>query len=275
MTADGSGSVGSRDLTERRAVPCAAVLRAAWDGRPAGRPRRAATLTVVSKPVVRAQDLLVGYGGAPVCAPVSFTLAPGKVLALVGANGSGKSTVLRSVIGLLEPSGGTLQVFGSAVDERDVEFRTRVSSVLDDDAYFPALTVSEHLYLTARGHGVLGADDVVAELLEEFGLTEHARSLPVALSSGQRRRLLLAAGFVRPRSLLVLDEPEQRLDRDMKDRLAQRLVAERAQGGAVLLATHDAELLRAVADRVVLLSDESSRLVPVAEAVEMIGRNPT
>jgi ABC-type multidrug transport system ATPase subunit len=228
----------------------------------------------VSKPVVRAQDLLVGYGGAPVCAPVSFTLAPGKVLALVGANGSGKSTVLRSVIGLLEPSGGTLQVFGSAVDERDVEFRTRVSSVLDDDAYFPALTVSEHLYLTARGHGVLGADDVVAELLDEFGLTEHARSLPVALSSGQRRRLLLAAGFVRPRGLLVLDEPEQRLDRDMKDRLAQRLVAERSHGGAVLLATHDADLLQAVADRVVLLSDESSRLVPVAEAVEMIGRNP-
>lgn len=228
----------------------------------------------MSKPVVRAQDLLVGYGGAPVCAPVSFTLAPGKVLALVGANGSGKSTVLRSVIGLLEPSGGTLQVFGSAVDERDVEFRTRVSSVLDDDAYFPALTVSEHLYLTARGHGVLGADDVVAELLDEFGLTEHARSLPVALSSGQRRRLLLAAGFVRPRGLLVLDEPEQRLDRDMKDRLAQRLVAERSHGGAVLLATHDADLLQAVADRVVLLSDESSRLVPVAEAVEMIGRNP-
>ncbi|WP_448629076.1 ABC transporter ATP-binding protein [Cellulomonas soli] len=229
----------------------------------------------MSKPVVRAQDLLVGYGGAPVCAPVSFTVSPGTVLALVGANGSGKSTVLRSIIGLLEPSGGTLRVFGAPVDERDVTFRTRVSSVLDDDAYFPALTVAEHLYLTARGHGVLGADDVVAELLEEFGLSEHARSLPVALSSGQRRRLLLAAGFVRPRALLVLDEPEQRLDRDMKTRLAQRLVAEREEGGAVVLATHDADLLRAVADRVVLLSDDSSRLVSVAEAADMIGRNPS
>ncbi|MGN8246071.1 ABC transporter ATP-binding protein [Cellulomonas soli] len=229
----------------------------------------------MSKPVVRAQDLLVGYGGAPVCAPVSFTLSPGKILALVGANGSGKSTVLRSVIGLLEPSGGSLQVFGAPVDERDVAFRTRVSSVLDDDAYFPALTVSEHLYLTARGHGVLGADDVVAELLEEFGLTEHARSLPVALSSGQRRRLLLAAGFVRPRALLVLDEPEQRLDRDMKTRLARRLVAEREDGGAVILATHDADLLRAVADRVMLLADDTSRLVSVAEAADMIGRNPS
>ncbi|WP_426592691.1 ABC transporter ATP-binding protein [Cellulomonas sp. McL0617] len=229
----------------------------------------------MSKPVISAKDLLVGYGGAPVCAPVTFTLAPGKVIALVGANGSGKSTVLRAVIGLLEPSGGTLQVFGAKVDERDVAFRTKVASVLDDDAYFPALTVSEHLYLTARGHGVKGADGVVTELLGEFGLSDHAKSLPVALSSGQRRRLLLAAGFVRPRSLLVLDEPEQRLDRAMRDRLAARIVAEKKAGGAVLVATHDPDLLRAVADRAVHVSDEVSRLLPPDQAADLISReNP-
>jgi ABC-type multidrug transport system ATPase subunit len=229
----------------------------------------------VSKPVIRAQDLLVGYGGAPVCAPVSFTLAPGKVVALVGANGSGKSTVLRAVIGLLEPSGGSLQVFGRPVDEREVAFRANVASVLDDDAYFPALTVSEHLYLTARGHGVHGAQAVVADLLAEFGLSDHARSLPVALSSGQRRRLLLAAGFVRPRSLLVLDEPEQRLDRAMRDRLAARIVAEKEAGGAVLLATHDPDLLRAVADRAVHVADDVTRVLPTGQAADLIAReNP-
>jgi ABC-2 type transport system ATP-binding protein len=229
----------------------------------------------VSKPVISAKDLLVGYGGAPVCAPVTFTLAPGKVVALVGANGSGKSTVLRAVIGLLEPSGGTLQVFGAPVDEREVSFRTKVASVLDDDAYFPALTVSEHLYLTARGHGVHGAQELVAELLAEFGLSDHARSLPVALSSGQRRRLLLAAGFVRPRSLLVLDEPEQRLDRAMRDRLAARIVAEKQAGGAVLLATHDPDLLRAVADRAVHVADNVTRVLPADQAADLISReNP-
>ena len=229
----------------------------------------------MSKPVISAKDLLVGYGGAPVCAPVTFTLAPGRVIGLVGANGSGKSTVLRAVIGLLEPSGGTLQVFGAKVDEREVGFRTKVASVLDDDAYFPALTVSEHLYLTARGHGVRGAETVVAELLEEFGLADHAKSLPVALSSGQRRRLLLAAGFVRPRSLLVLDEPEQRLDRAMRGRLADRINAEKKSGGAVLVATHDPDLLRAVADRAVHVSDEVSRLLPTDQAADLISReNP-
>ena len=119
------------------------------------------------------------------------------------------------------------------------------------------------------------AQEVVAGLLEEFGLTDHARSLPVALSSGQRRRLLLAAGFVRPRSLLVLDEPEQRLDRGMRDRLAARIVAEKEAGGAVLLATHDPDLLRAVADRAVHVADDVTRLLPTDQAADLISReNP-
>lgn len=221
-------------------------------------------------PVVRARNLLVGYGGDPVCAPVTFTLGPGRVLALVGANGSGKSTVLRAVLGLLDPAGGTVEAFGRPVDERETGFRKQVASVLDDDAYFPALTVAEHLYLTARGHGVRDADNVVAQALDDFGLTEHGTSLPVALSSGQRRRLLLAAGFVRPRGLLVLDEPEQRLDLSMRSRLAERLIEERAAGGSVLLATHDPVLLRAVADRAVLIADDECRLLSADDAAAAI-----
>ncbi len=227
------------------------------------------------QPVVRAQDLLVGYGGAPVCAPVTFTLPPGRVLALVGANGSGKSTVLRAVIGLLETAGGRLTVLGRPVDEREAGFRAAVSSVLDDDAYFPSLSVAEHLYLVARGHGVLDAWDRVDELLDEFGLTDHAKSLPVSLSSGQRRRLLLAAGFARPRSLLVLDEPEQRLDRRMLATLADRLIAEKAAGGAVLMASHDPDLVRAVADRALHLDDRANELLSPAAAAERIARIPT
>jgi len=221
---------------------------------------------VSTAPVIRAQDLLVGYGGEPVCAPVTFTLEPGSVLGLVGPNGSGKSTILRAVLGLLDPAGGTLEVFGAEVDERDVAYRTRVSSVLDDDAYFPALTVAEHLYLTARGHGVRGAQEVVDGILEEFGLAAHAASLPAALSSGQRRRLLLAAGFVRPRALLVLDEPEQRLDTAMRARLGDLLRAEADAGTAVLFATHDDRLLAATGASALYLSDDGAVLLPSADA---------
>ncbi|NMR21181.1 ABC transporter ATP-binding protein [Cellulomonas fimi] len=228
-----------------------------------------------ASPVIHADALVLGYGGEPVCAPVSFTLEAGRALALVGPNGSGKSTVLRAVLGLLEPAGGELQVLGAQVDERDARFRAQVSSVLDDDAYFPALTVAEHLVLTARGHGVADAADVVADLLDDFGLTGHADVLPVALSSGQRRRLLLAAGFARPRRLLVLDEPEQRLDQRMRSALAARLRDEADAGGAVLLATHDPALLEAVADAAVLVGDVESPVLPVTDAARAIRSEPT
>ena len=111
------------------------------------------------------------------------------------------------------------------------------------------------------------AREIVADLIEEFGLADRADALPDALSSGQRRRLLLAAAFARPRSLLVLDEPEQRLDAGMRNRLADRLVDERDQGGAVLLASHDPLLVERAATAVVLLTDDGvHHLDPAAGA---------
>lgn len=224
--------------------------------------------------LVRARDLSLGYSDeAPVCAPLTFTVRTGDVVAVVGANGTGKSTLLRCVLGLLAPLDGQLDVLGQGVDERSVEFRSSVAGVLDDDAFFPALTVAEHLTLTARGHGVDGAADVVRDVLDEFGLQDHAENLPTALSSGQRRRLLLAAAFVRPRRLLVLDEPEQRLDAGMRDQVVERLVAERRGGGAVLVASHDPVLVRQAATRVLLVGDEPSpELTPAqgAAAIEAL-----
>ncbi len=223
---------------------------------------------------VRARALEVGYGAAPVCAPVSFTLRPGKAVALVGPNGSGKSTVLRAVLGLLAPMSGTVTVLGSPVDERSAGFRRAVASVLDDDAWFPALTVGEHLDLVARGHGVAEADAVVDGLLEDFGLWDEAVSLPTALSSGQRRRLLLASAFARPRALLVLDEPEQRLDTSMREALTERLLAEKAAGVGVLMATHDADLVLAVADRAVLVGDQECPVLSPVQAVAALRSTP-
>ncbi|ACQ79857.1 ABC transporter related [Beutenbergia cavernae DSM 12333] len=226
-----------------------------------------------STAVLRASGVLVGYGAgreSAVCPPIDVTLNAGKALAVVGANGTGKSTFLRAAIGLLEPFAGSIEVLGAPVDERDAAFRAGVASVLDDDAYFPALTVREHLLLVARGHGVQGASALVTELVEEFGLTDRAKAIPTALSSGQRRRLLLAAGLVRPRKLLVLDEPEQRLDVGMRDRLAERLTAECAAGGSVLMATHDPVLVRSVAHSALLIAEDAVRRISPDEAARAI-----
>jgi ABC-2 type transport system ATP-binding protein len=220
-------------------------------------------------PLVRTRRLLAGYG-LPVCPPVDLVVRPGEVVAVIGANGSGKSTLLRTVTGQLEPLGGQAELLGAAVDERSVEVRAGVARDLGDDAFFPALTVREHLLLTCYGHGVPEPDEVVDELLEEFGLLERAEALPTALSSGQRRRLLLAAVFARPRSLLVLDEPEQRLDAGMRDHLTRRLLEEREAGGAVLLATHDPAVVSGAATSVVLLTETKVRTVDPAAGAAAI-----
>ncbi|MFV0426280.1 MAG: ATP-binding cassette domain-containing protein [Beutenbergiaceae bacterium] len=222
--------------------------------------------------MVRARSVLVGYGGkeSALCPPISLTVGSGKVLAVVGANGTGKSTFLRAVAGLLEPLSGAIDVLGSPVDERARQFRAAVATVLDEDSYLPALTVREHLLLTARGHGQAQVSDLVTQVVQDFGLTDRQHALPQALSSGQRRRLLLASAFVRPRSLLILDEPEQRLDAGMRYRLGQRLVAERTAGTCVVMATHDPALVRACASSALIIAEDRVRLTAPQEAATVI-----
>lgn len=224
-------------------------------------------------PAVRTSKLLVGYGesaASAVCPPVDVSVAPGAALAVVGANGSGKSTFLRALVGLLPPLGGRVEVFGREIDEREAGFRASVATVMDEDAAFPALTVREHLLLLARGHGVVSASDLVTDLVEEFGLTHRQNAMPTALSSGQRRRMMLASAFVRPRRLLVLDEPEQRLDAGMRDRLGERLIAEREAGVTVIMATHDPALVSTVATRALLLTEETAKSASPSAALDLI-----
>jgi ABC-2 type transport system ATP-binding protein len=217
--------------------------------------------------LLSATDLSVGYGGEPVCAPVTLTVAAGSAVALVGPNGAGKSTVLQTMVGLLPPLAGAVHFSGGPVDERDPEFRRAVAGVLDDDAFFPSLTGEEHLLLTARAHGVVAAEHVVAEQLAAFGLTERAGALPSALSSGQRRRLALAGVLVRPARLLVLDEPERRLDTAMRRTLADRLAALVGSGVAVLFASHDPAFIGTLADQVLVVGDDDCPVVEPRDAV--------
>ena len=194
--------------------------------------------------VLEVRGLTKAYGGLTVLRDVSFTLRPGEAAAVVGPNGAGKSTLLHCVVGSAEADSGTVEFDGAVLRESDPATRAAVAAVLDDFDFFPDLSVVEHLDLHAHAHGGGGVDEVLVEL----GLERVADQLPATLSSGQRRRLALASCLVRPRRLLVLDEPEQRLDAAGREWLAGRLNAEKAAGTAVLLATHDVELRDAVAD---------------------------
>lgn len=221
--------------------------------------------------VLEAEELLVGYAGAPVCGAVSVTLGAGDVLGIVGLNGAGKSTVARTFAGRRVPLAGEVRVQGLPVNPDAVPFRRSVSAVFDDDLFFPSLTVREHLLLVARGHSLEDPEKTVDAELVFFGLEGRSHVVPDALSSGQRRRLLLAAGLMRPSNLLVLDEPEQRLDPIMRGALGQRLVDRARGGGTVVLVTHDPVLLTTAAATCLVIDDVVQAVTPEQGASTIAG----
>ncbi|WP_371682691.1 ATP-binding cassette domain-containing protein [Aeromicrobium sp. A1-2] len=191
------------------------------------------------------------FGEVEVFTGLDLDVAAGEAVALTGRNGAGKSTVLRCITAADQPTAGTIELDGTTLDERSPLIRTALAVVMDDLDFFPDLSVVEHLDLFAQAHRVENAQEVVDEVLTEVGLVAQSGQLPGTLSSGQRRRLALASAFVRPRRLLVLDEPEQRLDAAGLEWLAERLVREKSEGLAILMASHDPRLVETVADRIV------------------------
>lgn len=203
--------------------------------------------------VLKVSGLRRAYGPVTIVDDFSLEVRAGEAVALTGRNGSGKSTVLRCLVGADKADEGTIEVNGFPVIETSPRTRRDVATVIDDLDFFPDLSVVEHLDLLARAHGVPDADALVDDVLEQVQLVPQSGQLPGTLSSGQRRRLGLATAFVRPRELLVLDEPEARLDVEGVTWLANRLRAERQQGLAIVFASHEPSLVETVATRVVEL----------------------
>lgn len=208
--------------------------------------------------LLRVTGLYRSFGDEPVLTGVDLEVGAGEAVALVGPNGSGKTTLLRCVAGSDRPTAGTVELCGRPLREHEPDTRRRVAAVLDDIEFFADLSVCEHLALLMCAHGDSDPDRHAAQLLAEADLSGAADQLPVGLSSGQRRRLALATCFARPRILTLLDEPEQRLDRDGRRWIAGRLLAEKEAGRGVLFASHDRGLVRAVADTVVDLDRSPS-----------------
>ncbi|HEX5510575.1 MAG TPA: ATP-binding cassette domain-containing protein [Actinomycetales bacterium] len=194
-------------------------------------------------PILSVRGLAKAYAGVPVIDEMDVVVAVGQVVALAGANGTGKTTTLRCVVGSESPDAGEVLLHGRPFDESDPATRREMCSLLDDWAWFPDLTVHEHLSLFARAHATPDAVLVVDQALETLGLDGLGDRLPGTLSSGQMRRFALAQALVRPWSLLVLDEPEQRLDREGRVWLGRYLKEMAGQGRGVLMASHDDDVL--------------------------------
>ncbi|NLE97131.1 MAG: ABC transporter ATP-binding protein [Propionibacterium sp.] len=206
--------------------------------------------------VLKAEGLKKSYGPVTIIEDFNLTVREGEAVALVGRNGAGKSTILRCLVGADRPDEGAITICGNKLSETNPQVRRDLATVIDDLDFFPDLAVVEHLDLLARAHGLEDPDGLVDDVLEEVQLVPQAGQLPSTLSSGQRRRLALATAFVRPRRVLVLDEPEQRLDVEGVEWLGARLKEDMRQGLAIVLASHEPSLVAAIGAREVRVGEE-------------------
>ena len=161
------------------------------------------------------------YGGIPALAPLDLAIEPGESVVLIGHNGSGKTTMLRMVAGLLEPSDGHALVHGEPTGSMPA--RAAVSYLADNPTFYEDLSLWEHLEYVARMHGMVDWEQQAADLLGHLGLYERADDLPSQFSRGLRQKASIAIGLIRPFGLLLVDEPFVGLDASGKAALLELL----------------------------------------------------
>lgn len=210
-------------------------------------------------PRVSVDAVSVTTNGTLMLPPTTFQAGPGQIVALCGENGSGKTTLLRTLAGRISPSSGTAQVSGQPVNERNSEFRRRVAAMIGLPPMASDMTVLDHVALVSSTWEANPGDVEVStrRTLARFGLTELGARYPHELSSGQTQLFGLALVFVRPFDVLILDEPEQRLDPSRVEILAQAMLERRASGATIVAATHSNSLAARTADLTITLGAQS------------------
>lgn len=225
----------------------------------------------LTKAVLHLAQATRRYGNRAALDQVDLELEEGEVYALIGRNGAGKSTLAKAAIGALALDGGSVRVLG-ADPGRDHHVRREIGVAPQEIALYPHLTVAENLDVFATLAGVSRADRVwaVARAMDATVCTERAAERLLNLSSGWRRRANLAAAIVHRPRLLVLDEPTEGLDTETL-LILRRLIAQlRADRTAILLISHNAEDVAALADRVGVM--EAGRLVVEGRPDELMAR---
>jgi len=188
-------------------------------------------------PALQATGLTKTYDDLVALHPLDLTVGVGQSVALIGHNGSGKSTFLRMAAGLLDPTDGELEIHGFELS--DVEARATTSFLPDDPVLYDDLSLREHAEYISRLHGGDGFDDYAETLCIRLGLQDRIDDLPSRFSRGLRQKTSIVLALVRPFSLLLVDEPFVGLDQPGKGVLLELLDEVAADGAATLVATHD------------------------------------
>lgn len=220
-----------------------------------------------------AADLAFGYRGHPVWEGVSLAVAAGEVLALLGPNGGGKTTLLKTLLGLLSPQAGSVMLDGRDLAMVPVRERARLVAYVPQSHHGTfAFTAFDVVLMGRTAHGGLfarpSAKDraVAAAMLERLGIAHLSGRSVTMISGGERQLVLVARALAQEPRFIVLDEPTASLDFGNQGKVMRQIRSLAADGLGVLFTTHDPNQALGHADRVALLRDGGVMAVgPVAE----------
>jgi len=217
-----------------------------------------------SQPIIQVKDIVTRLGGVEIHKGVSFDVYPGEVVALIGGSGTGKSVLLKEMIGLMRPTGGRVELFGQDVWSLKPaslnRLRERFGVLFQDGALFSSLNVEQNVAVPLVEHTRIKREESLrlARLkLAMAGLPpDAARKKPSELSGGMRKRVALARALALDPELLFLDEPTSGLD-PISARAFDHLIRLLSDnlGLTVFLVTHDLDTLLSIIDRVIVLAD--------------------
>ena len=187
---------------------------------------------------------------------VSLEIESGQCLAITGASGGGKTTLLMMLAGLVEPTGGSIILCGRSIDRLRPDARN-IAMVFQHDALYPHLSARKHLALSLKAERVerSARNGRIEEIAGQLGISDCLGRKPSALSGGQRRRLALGRAMVRKADLMLLDEPLVGVDPEMGSQIRDVLRSHHERSGVTtLLVTHDHDFAAELGDRVVSMS---------------------
>ncbi|MSR66573.1 MAG: ATP-binding cassette domain-containing protein [Pedosphaera sp.] len=213
---------------------------------------------------VETRDLRKQFNGQPVLQGVSLKIQLGEIFVIMGPSGSGKSVLLRHLIGLETPDSGEVLIGGQSISTEVLD-QYRLAMVFQSGALLNSITVSENVGLYLTEHQAMAEADiqkVVAQKLELVGLSNHADRLPSELSGGMKKRAAIARALVIEPQLILYDEPTSELDPLMAATIGREIARLRHRTGVTsVVVTHDRDLAFGIADRMALIHEGLIRCV--------------
>ena len=217
------------------------------------------------KPIIEIKNLKKSYGDNHVLEGFNMELYEGENLVIMGKSGSGKSVMIKCLIGLEEPDNGTITIMGQNINNLEHseldELRTEIGFLFQGSALYDSMTVRENLEFPLRRHtkkfGVIkDTTPMVVEALENVGLAHAINLMPSELSGGMKRRIALARTLILQPKIILYDEPTTGLDPiTSKEIILLMMSIQKKYNTSSIIITHDVDCARVIANRMILLID--------------------